>query len=73
MNGIYGWGPFGNGGALAQNVCAAFSLDGVHPSERGYGFTANVFLQAINAAYGTNYQNVSHVDIRNENGFAQAP
>ena len=31
-----------------------FSLDGVHPSPRGYALIANKFLQAINAKYGSN-------------------
>jgi hypothetical protein len=30
----------------------AFSLDGVHPNSRGYAFTANAFIQAINAKWG---------------------
>ena len=30
----------------------AFSLDGVHPSARGYALIANKFLEAINAKYG---------------------
>ena len=31
----------------------AFSLDGVHPNNRGYGIVANAFLEAINEAAGT--------------------
>ncbi len=30
----------------------AFSLDGIHPSARGYALIANSFLSAINAKYG---------------------
>ena len=32
----------------------AFSLDGVHPSPRGYALIANKFIEAINATYGSN-------------------
>lgn len=31
-----------------------FSLDGVHPSPRGYAILANAFSEAINAKYGSN-------------------
>jgi lysophospholipase L1-like esterase len=37
---------FGTGGG--------FSLDGVHPSPRGYAILANAFTEAINAKYGSN-------------------
>ena len=29
----------------------AFSLDGIHPSPRGYGLIANAFIDAINSKY----------------------
>ena len=32
----------------------AFSLDGVHPTARGYAFIANEFTKSINAKYGSN-------------------
>ena len=32
----------------------AFSEDGVHPNSRGFAFTANVFISAINAKFGAN-------------------
>lgn len=35
-----------------------FSMDGVHPSPRGYALIANKFLQAINATYGSNLKGV---------------
>lgn len=35
-----------------------FSLDGVHPSPRGYAFIANKFIEAINAKYGSNLKGV---------------
>ncbi len=31
-----------------------FSEDGVHPNTRGYAFTANVFIEAINEKFGAN-------------------
>lgn len=36
-----------------------FSLDGVHPSPKGYALIANKFLEAINAAYGSNFKGVN--------------
>lgn len=36
-----------------------FSLDGVHPSPRGYAIIANAFTDAINAKYGSNFKNVN--------------
>lgn len=51
--------PF-NGGLLTSTFVTggAFSLDGVHPSPRGYALTANVIINAINAQYGSNVPNV---------------
>jgi hypothetical protein len=42
----------------------AFSLDGVHPSPRGYALIANKFIEAINAKYGSNLKGVSLYDYR---------
>lgn len=42
----------------------AFSLDGVHPSPRGYALIANEFLKSINAKYGSNIKGVSFADYR---------
>ena len=36
----------------------AFSLDGVHPTPRGYGFIANLFIDAINAKYRSTLRKV---------------
>jgi hypothetical protein len=36
-----------------------FSLDGVHPSPRGYALIANEFFRAINATYGSNFKGVN--------------
>lgn len=33
----------------------AFSLDGVHPTSRGYALIANLFLQAIDNTYGSTF------------------
>ena len=45
---------FGTGGG--------FSLDGVHPSPRGYAILANAFVQAINSKYGSNLPGVNPLD-----------
>ena len=37
----------------------AFSLDGFHPSPRGYALIANKFIQAINTKYGSNLNGVN--------------
>ena len=34
----------------------AFSLDGVHPTARGYALLANQFMIAIDATYGSNFE-----------------
>jgi hypothetical protein len=55
-----------NGGISANGftVTAAFvtgggfSLDGVHPSPRGYALIANKFIEAINATYKSNLKGV---------------
>lgn len=36
-----------------------FSLDGVHPSPKGYALIANKFMEAINATYGSNFKGVN--------------
>ena len=44
-------------GSLVTSTFATgggFSLDGVHPSPRGYAIIANAFTEAINAQYGSN-------------------
>lgn len=50
---------FGNNQVTASFITGgAFSLDGVHPSARGYSLIANKFLQAINSTYGANIPSV---------------
>lgn len=39
-----------------------FSLDGVHPSPRGYALIANLFTQAINTKYGSNLPVINPLD-----------
>lgn len=56
-----------NGGIVANNFTMSstfvtggtFSLDGVHPSPRGYAFIANKFIEAINAKFGSNLKGVN--------------
>ena len=36
-----------------------FSMDGVHPSSRGYALLSNKFIQAINSTYGSNLNEVN--------------
>ena len=57
MNGITSTGVYATGGA--------FSLDGVHPSPRGYSIIANGIIDAINAKYGSN---LPKVDVGNYKG-----
>lgn len=40
-----------------------FSLDGVHPTSRGHGVLANIFIEAMNKAYGANIPFVRLPDI----------
>jgi hypothetical protein len=55
LQGVAQGGVAFNGGILTSTFASggAFSLDGVHPTPRGYAFTANTILQAINAKYGS--------------------
>jgi len=56
-----------NGGVVANSFTmtstyvtgGSFSLDGVHPSPRGYALIANKFIEAINATYGSNLKGVN--------------
>jgi lysophospholipase L1-like esterase len=55
-----------NGGVVANGFTVSdtfvtggfFSLDGIHPSPRGYAVIANKFTAAINATYGSNLKAV---------------
>ena len=57
---VYNGGiSFGNYHLSAAYVTGgAFSLDGVHPSARGYALIANKFMEAINAKYGSTFRPV---------------
>jgi len=46
----------------------AFSLDGVHPTSRGYALIANEILKVIDSTYGTNFEASGNlIDISNFN------
>jgi lysophospholipase L1-like esterase len=50
---------FGNFQMTASYVTGgAFSLDGVHPTPRGYAFISNLFISAINEKYGATLKTV---------------
>ena len=54
-----------NDGSLLTDDYATgggFSLDGVHPSPRGYALAANLFINAINEKYGSNLPEVEPLD-----------
>lgn len=45
---------------------SAFSLDGIHPTARGYALLANEFMRAIDATYGSNFEaSGNFVDVGN--------
>ena len=48
-------------GYLSGNI---FSLDGVHPTPRGYAILANEMLKAINAKYGSSFTGVNPISYR---------
>jgi len=50
----YGYGDFILNSSLVTG--GAFSLDGVHPTSRGYALIANEFMKAIDATYGSNFE-----------------
>lgn len=51
---------FGNYHMTASYITGGtFSLDGIHPSARGYAYIANEFLKAIGVAYGSSIPAVS--------------
>jgi lysophospholipase L1-like esterase len=64
LQGVAQGGVAFNGGILTSTYVTGggFSLDGVHPTPRGYAFTANFILNAINATYGST---IPTVDIGN--------
>ncbi|KQC34488.1 G-D-S-L family lipolytic protein [Nonlabens sp. YIK11] len=65
-----------NGGTLTSTYASggAFSLDAVHPTPRGYAFTANTVINAINATYGSTIPTVDigqYKSVQPSNSVAQ--
>jgi len=56
--------PLADGSLVTDTYATGggFSLDGVHPSPRGYALLANLFTDAINAKYGSNLPAVNPLD-----------
>jgi lysophospholipase L1-like esterase len=56
--------PLSDGSTVtaAYATGGAYSLDGVHPSPRGYALLANLFLEVINEKYGSNMPGVNPLD-----------
>jgi hypothetical protein len=57
---------YANGAAQTPTAIAnsIFSLDGVHPTPRGYAIIANEFIKAINSKYGFSITPVNPADYR---------
>ena len=66
LNQVANGGISANGYTLISTYVTggAFSLDGVHPSPRGYALIANKFMEAINLKYGSNLKGVKFSDYR---------
>lgn len=60
LNQVANGGISANGFTVSSTYVTGggFSLDGVHPSPRGYALIANKFLEAINSTYGSNLKAV---------------
>ncbi len=56
--------PLRDGSTITANygTGGGFSLDGVHPSPRGYALVANLIVETINAKYGSNLPGVDPLD-----------
>ena len=61
LNQVNNGGLVSNGYTMTSTYVTgnSFSLDGVHPSPKGYALIANKFLEAINAKYGSNFKGVN--------------
>ena len=68
VNGLYPVLP-----GIGLNPNSAFSLDGTHPSEKGYAMVAALFLQALNDTYGTDFPLPNAGDVANRLGFEGVP
>ena len=55
--------PF-DGGVMKQPLVSGgtFSLDGIHPTPRGYALVANAFIRAINTKYGSTLPEVKLIN-----------
>jgi len=51
--------PANQGDIALAAASTYFSLDGIHPNQKGYGMIANAFLDEINRLRGTSYFHVS--------------
>lgn len=72
LNRLYPWFDRTGDGVPEQNTFSAFTLDGVHPSEKGYAEIANLFAAALNAKYGKTYgPPVPVAQVPNIAGFEQ--
>ncbi len=71
LNGVFPWLDLTGDGKPEQNVNSAFSLDGIHPSEKGYSAIAEWFAMALNDTYGTSYLESNPNDVQNVAGFEQ--
>ena len=56
--------PLADGSTVTATYATGggFSLDGVHPSPRGYALLANLFVESINTKYGSNLPGVNPLD-----------
>ncbi len=54
--------PDGSVASATFGTGGGFSLDGVHPSPRGYALLANLFVESINQTYGSNLPGVNPLD-----------
>ncbi|WP_333599160.1 G-D-S-L family lipolytic protein [Flavobacterium sp.] len=61
MNDLTTGGIVGNGYTMTATYVTGntFSLDGIHPSPKGYALIANKFLEAINLKFGSNFKGVN--------------
>lgn len=73
LNVAFAWQVDPLSGIGEQNHFSAFTLDGIHPSEKGHAHVANLFLQAFNETYETSYPLIDEEAVVNVSGFERAP
>ncbi len=71
LNRVFPWLDMTGDQIPEQNANSAFTLDGIHPSEKGYAAMANLFAQALNDTYGTSYGQITVDTVVNQAGFEQ--